>query len=129
MKLISTFVHGVFDYVLGTTLLFLPNLFGFADVGGAAELIPRALGGMILLQSLATRYELGFIKLLPMQVHLLNDYFGGILMATSPLIFGFHKLNGKYWATHVLLGIGIFFFTLLTEKQPRDSVIGEPKTA
>ena len=38
MRIIPTFVHGIADYVLGLVLLVLPNLFGFADMGGGAGL-------------------------------------------------------------------------------------------
>ncbi len=74
MKIIPTFVHGIFDYLGGIALLLAPNLFGFADVGGAAVMIPRILGVIILLQSICTRYELGLFKLIPMKMHLMNDY-------------------------------------------------------
>jgi hypothetical protein len=66
MKIISTFVHGVVDYAVGVALLVAPNLFGFAESGGAAVMVPRIVGVLILVQNVLTAYELGWFKVLPM---------------------------------------------------------------
>ena len=84
MRFIPTIVHGIADYILGVVLLFLPNIFGFADLGGPAVWIPRLLGIIDLVQSLATNYELGVLKILPMKLHLTNDYMASVFFAISP---------------------------------------------
>jgi hypothetical protein len=66
-------------------LLAAPNLFGFAEVGGAAVWVPRVVGVIVLLQSICTRYELGLVKMLPMKMHLMNDYVASIFLAASPV--------------------------------------------
>ncbi len=124
MKPIPTFLHGVADYVGGLALLLAPNLFGFADVGGAAVLVPRVLGVVILLQSVATRYELGLLKLLPMRMHLMNDYAASLFLAASPWLFGFNDEPRNAWLPHVMVGIGVFVLTLLTQTEPRSTGSG-----
>ncbi len=97
MKVIPTFVHGIFDYVGGIALLAAPNLFGFSDVGGAAVMIPRILGVVVLLQAISTRYEVGVLKVLPMKMHLMNDYVASLFLAASPWLFGFAAKGTRYW--------------------------------
>ena len=116
MKMITTFVHGVLDYVIGLALLLLPNLFGFADIGGAAVWVPRIVGIIVLLQSLATQYELGVIKLLPMKMHLMNDYIASLVLAASPWLFGFAKQPMNVWLPHLVFGLAIFGTSLMTKE-------------
>ena len=118
-KPIPTFVHGIADYLGGVALLLAPNLFGFADLGGSAVWVPRVLGVVILVQSLATRYELGVVKLLPMRMHLMNDYVASLFLAASPWLFGFHDRPAHAWVPHLVVGLGVFVLTLLTQTEPR----------
>jgi hypothetical protein len=119
MKIIPTFVHGIADYIGGIALLAAPNIFGFADVGGAAVWIPRILGVIILLQSICTRYEVGLIKVLPMKMHLMNDYIASLFLAASPWLFGFADQPSNVWMPHVVVGVLVFLLTLMTQSEPR----------
>lgn len=124
MKIIPTFVHGIGDYLGGIVLLAAPNIFGFADVGGAAVMIPRILGVIILLQAITTRYELGLVKVLPMRVHLMNDYGASLFLAASPWLFGFNDERSNAWMPHLIVGIAVFVFTLLTQTEPANASAG-----
>src|SRR5262249_24586227 len=97
MRIIPTMVHGIADYILGIVLLFLPNIFGFADLGGPAVWIPRILGIVDLLQSVATNYEVGVVKILPMKMPLMNDYVVSAFLAISPWLFGFSHRPANVW--------------------------------
>ena len=121
MKVLPTYVHGIFDYIGGVALLAAPNLFGFADVGGAAVWIPRILGIVVLLQSICTRYELGLVKMLPMKMHLMNDYVASIFLAASPWLFGFANGPSNQWMPHLVVGILVFVATLMTQSEPRSA--------
>jgi hypothetical protein len=115
MKMISTFIHGVLDYVVGIALLLAPNLFGFAEVGGAAVMVPRLVGLLILGQALMTAYELGVLKMLPVKAHLMNDYVVGLFLAVSPWIFDFSHRATNVWVPHVLVGLVILGTSAMTE--------------
>lgn len=117
MKMISTFAHGVLDLGVVLLLLVLPNLFGFADVGGAAVWVPRIVAIVALLQSLATQYELGLFKILPMKMHLMSDYVLAIFLAASPWLFGFADRATNVWVPHVIVAVVIFATTLMTKEQ------------
>ena len=123
MKIIPAFVHGIFDYIGGIALLAAPNLFGFADVGGAAVMVPRIIGLIVLLQSICTRYEVGLVKLIPMKMHLMNDYFASLFLAASPWIFGFNEGPSNQWMPHVVVGIAVFVLSLMTETEPRSTSV------
>jgi hypothetical protein len=119
MKFIPTFVHGLTDY-LGAVLLFItPNLFGFADEGGAAVWVPRVIAVITLLQALMTNYELGVARMMPMRMHLMSDYVAGIVLAASPWIFGFANRPANAWMPHLIFGILIVLTSAVTERHPR----------
>jgi hypothetical protein len=114
MKIIPAFVHGIFDYIGGIALLAAPNIFGFADEGGAAVMVPRIIGIIVLLQAICTRYEVGLVKLIPMKVHLMNDYIASLFLAASPWIFGFSDRPSNVWMPHVIVGLAVFVLSLMT---------------
>jgi uncharacterized membrane protein YtjA (UPF0391 family) len=119
MKVIPTFFHGIFDYIGGLALVAAPNLFGFSEIGGAAVWVPRVLGAIVLLQSICTRYEVGLVPVLPMKMHLMNDYVASIFLAASPWLFGFNDGPANSWIPHLIVGIAVFLVTLMTQTQPR----------
>lgn len=118
MKPIPTFVHGIFDYIGGAALLFAPEIFQFSEAGGAPVLVARVLGVVILLQSLVTKYELGALKIMPMQIHLMNDYLASAFLVASPWIFGFANAPSNVWLPHLAAGISVFTLTALTRTIP-----------
>jgi hypothetical protein len=76
-------------------------MFGFAGTG-LAQWIPVVLGASAILYSLVTRYELGFVGLISMPIHLWLDGFSGVLLAASPWLFGFSEV---VWLPHLLFGL------------------------
>lgn len=108
--MISTFAHGVIDYLVGAILIAAPFLFGFAD-GGAAQWATIAMGVIAVLYSLVTDYELGALRLLPMPVHLGIDLAFGPLLMALPWLFRFAD---QTWLPHLILGAGGVAVTALT---------------
>lgn len=119
MRILSTATHGVLDYIVAIALLAAPNLFGFAEYGGAAVMVPRFLGVAILLMALTTRFEFGLLKIIPMPVHLMADIMGGLLLVASPWLFGFADLPANAWTPHLAVGILVTGAGMMTERQPR----------
>lgn len=117
-KPISTLVHGAFDYLLGLLLIFAPNILGFANESGAAVMVPRWLGALIILQALCTAYELGAFKIISMRVHLVNDYVAGLFLAFSPWLLGFSNLSVNAWLPHVVFGVAIVTVSFFTQLYP-----------
>lgn len=134
---ISSRMHGMLDYPVGIALIAAPWLFGFSDVGGAAVVLPVALGVMVLGQSVVTDYELSLADILPLPAHLGVDVIGGIVLVASPFILGFVDESANAWLPHVIVGLGLIMSGLLTQPYrsdtaaPADStrqVQPEPKT-
>ena len=117
LRVIPTSVHGVLDYVTGGALLAAPELFGLKDVPASA-LTPRLAGGGATAYSLLTDYELGAVKLLPMPAHLALDALSGILLASSPWLFGYAKSGTRYWLPHVLVGASEVLAAMASKTQP-----------
>ena len=117
MKIISTKVHGVLDYLMGLVLFAAPWpwLLGFAD-GTAAQWVPITLGVMMIVMSFFTNYELGVIKVIPMGFHLGMDVLSGIFLAASPWIFGFSE---TVYLPHLILGIAEVGAGIMTRRTPK----------
>ena len=114
MQMISTRTHGFVDYVVGIILLIAPYVLGFAD-GTAAQWVPMALGAATIIYSLLTDYELGAVRVLPMPVHLALDGLSGLLLLTSPWLFGF--ADRVFWP-HLVIGIFEIVASITTRREP-----------
>jgi hypothetical protein len=122
MRIISSRVHGILDYLVGILLIAAPWIFGFA-FGGAETYVPVALGISAIVYSLCTNYELGAFHLIPMPAHLWLDLLSGIFLAASPWLFGFHE---KVYLPHLLAGVTEIIVSLLTQRKP--FINAAPKT-
>lgn len=114
MRFLPTQTHGVIDYLTGVLLMVAPWLFGFGR-GDAETWVPVILGIGAIAYSLLTDYELGYVKVLPMPVHLVLDGLSGVLLAASPWLFGFHEY---VYLPHLLLGLFEIGASLITKKAP-----------
>ena len=114
VPLLPSRVHGILDYVVGLVLIFLPRLFGF-QTGGYEEKIPVILGVAALAYSLITRYEWGLFKVLPFKLHLTLDFLSGVLLASSPWLFGFAD---RIWLPHLVFGLFEIAAAAITIPQP-----------
>ena len=101
MRLFSTRVHGMLDYLVGALLVGAPWMLGFAT-GGAAQWVFVGVGVGALVYSAFTDYEFGVVRALQMPVHLWLDALGGVFLAASPWLFGFDQ---RVWIPHVAAGL------------------------
>jgi hypothetical protein len=122
MRILSTYVHGILDYVVGLALILAPNIFGFSELGGPAVLLPRLLGTAAILFSLLTNYEWGVLKIIPMRVHLVVDFLSGALLAASPWLFGFATEPANAWAPHVVVGVMEILVVMMSQTEPRSNL-------
>lgn len=121
LRVLSTRVHGTLDYVLGLGLIFFPWIFGFADVGGAATLVPVTLGVAIIIYTLGTDYEWGALRVVSMGYHVALDLFGGIFLSLSPWIFGFADEERNAWLPHVIVGLILILVYFVSRTSPAKS--------
>ena len=114
MRFLPTRIHGLIDYVVGGTLIAAPNLLGFAD-GGPKQKVPVALGATVIGYSAVTNYERGLVKAIPMKLHLGLDVLSGIILASSPWVFGFAD---RIWWPHLLFGVMSIIVPQFTQTEP-----------
>ena len=122
VRFLPTKVHGVLDYVVGLALIFAPNIFQFADIGGSAVFIPRLLGVVLIAYSLFTRYEWGVIKVISMPYHLIVDFLAALFLALSPFLFGFSNKEANVWLPHVVVGIAVILVVIVSKTHPGSSM-------
>ena len=115
MKVISTKVHGILDYLVGVILIAAPWLLNF-NRDGAETWVPVILGVGVILYSLITDYELSISKTISMKTHLTLDVLSGIFLAASPWIFGF---NDYVYLPHLIFGILEIGAGTMTETRPK----------
>lgn len=114
MRFLPTRVHGVIDYVWGVALIATPWVFGFAN-GGAAQWVAVIFGLGAILYSLVTAYEVGVLRILPMELHLGLDAVAGVFLAASPWLFGFAR---EVFLPHLLFGLFSVVASLVTKTEP-----------
>ena len=95
-----------------------PWLFGFAT-GGAAQWAAIVFGAGAILYSLLTAYELGAVRIIPMEAHLLLDGVAGAALAISPWLFGF---AGQTYAPHLAFGVFSVVASLITHRHPSNPI-------
>lgn len=113
MRFLSSKVHTIIGVIVGIALLFAPELFSLGE-SQAASMVPRLLGIFIIVSELVTTSPYGLIKLVPMRAHLIIDYVTGIFLAVSPWLFGFADLEMNFWLPHVIVGVAIVLYALVT---------------
>ena len=100
-------MHAVLDYLWGIAHTYAPEMFGYAG-NEAANAFSKFRGVSMVGASLITRYELGLIKLIPFNMHLLLDFLGAMLGLASPWLFGFDK---DQKARNAAIGFSLFELT------------------
>ncbi len=100
--------------IVGLALLVAPELFGLHD-NQAASLVPRLVGIFIIVSELVTTSPYGLLKLVPMRAHLVVDYITGIFLILSPWLFSFADEALHFWLPHVIVGVLVVAYALLTD--------------
>jgi hypothetical protein len=120
MRFLPTRIHAIIGLVVGIALLLAPNIFGFNDVGGAAEAIPRILGILLIISELITNNGLSPVRAMSMSTHLALDVIAGAFLAISPWLFGFSDTETNAWVPHLIVGLLIMGYALVTRTVPDD---------
>lgn len=110
-KVLDPKVHGVLDYGLAALFLILPSVLGFTDLAATVSYI---IGAVYTLTSLATKYPLGVIKLIPFPTHGVLETIMALAWLIFPWIFGF---SGDAVARNffIIAGLGLLAVVVLTD--------------
>jgi hypothetical protein len=113
MRFLSVKTHTIIGLIFGILLLFVPGLLGFSD-NAAATAIAQVVGIFVILSELVTTSQFSPLKLVPMRVHLILDYITGIFLVISPWLFGFADTPANEWIPHLIVGILVIGYALVT---------------
>jgi hypothetical protein len=113
MKILSSTTHTIIGIIVGLALVAAPWLFGFADTN-APKIVAMAVGVFILLSELTNTSPVSLVKLVPMRVHIILDVITGLFLLVSPWLFGFADLSANAWVPHVVVGLLVAGYALMT---------------
>jgi hypothetical protein len=121
MKILSPRTHTIIGFIVGLALLFAPNIFGFSDVGGAAVMVPRIVGIIVLISELTVRGSFSRMDMVPMSAHLAMDVVIGAFLALSPWLFGFSDQGTNAWLPHLIVGLLIIGYVPITRTNDEEA--------
>ena len=121
IRIVPTWLHGIFDYIGGIGLITAPFVFGYYSLGGIVVILPIVLGIGLIVYSLLTDYERGIpaLKFIPMPVHLVMDFVAAALLAASPFVLGFSNKGLNVWVPDVVAGLGVIVLVLVSQTHPQ----------
>lgn len=126
MRVINSRTHTIIGLVVGAVLIVAPWLLGFGDDSDAATWSAVGVGVFIVLNELITTSPASPVKLVPMSVHLILDIVTGIFLALTPWFFGFADEDANVWVPHVVVGILVAGYALMTRAD--DPEVRGPRT-
>ena len=112
---ISLSTYGVINWLAVVLLLGSPWALGFYKLGGAALFLPLLFGWLEFIMAVFSNNKHGFIKQMPMEMHLFLDVIMGSFLMMSPFIFHF---SDKVVWPQVLIGGLVFIAGAFTHKSP-----------
>ena len=112
---ISLSTYGVINWLAVVLLLGSPWALGFYKLGGAALFLPLLFGWIEFIMAVFSNNKHGFIKQMPMEMHLFLDVIMGSFLLMSPFIFHF---SDKVVWPQVLIGGLVFIAGAFTHKSP-----------
>lgn len=114
MRVIDSRTHTIIGLLVGVVLIVAPWLLTFADESDAATWSAVGVGVFIVLNELITTSPASPVKLVPMSVHLILDMVTGVFLALTPWFFGFADEDWFVWVPHVVVGILVAGYALMT---------------
>jgi hypothetical protein len=113
-------VHAMFEPVVAIVLIAAPWIFGFDDVGSATA-VSIAVGAIMLISGMSTRWRLSLVKLIPLRTHFLTDLALGAVLIVAPFVFG-DSDRGDATRFLVIMGVLELLTALSTRWDLREEV-------
>jgi hypothetical protein len=79
--------HAAIEPIVAIFLIAAPWIFGFDDVGSATA-VSIAVGALMLISGMTTRWRLSLVKLIPLRTHFRMDLVLGAVLIVAPFVFG-----------------------------------------
>jgi phosphoglycerol transferase MdoB-like AlkP superfamily enzyme len=114
MKLISSRTHTVIGLIVGAALVVAPWILQFDDVK-AAKWSAVLVGLFVLVNEIVTTSPASPLKIVPMRVHVALDVVTGVFLLATPFLFRFADEDANKWVPHVVVGVLIAGYALVTD--------------
>jgi hypothetical protein len=114
VRFLPAWFHAIADYAVGITLIAVALIVGGTGVAVATGV---AVGAVVLVVSMLTRYPLGVAKVLPFTVHSAGDYLAAALLVLAPFVLGFTDTDGGLAAFYIVAGLAVLGVSLVTNYQ------------
>src|SRR5688572_1626824 len=98
VRLLPAWLHAIADYAVGVLLIVAALAVGGTGVAVATGVV---VGAVVLLVSMATKYPLGVVKVLPFTLHSAGDYLAAALLLVAPFALGFSDTDGVLTALYI----------------------------
>jgi hypothetical protein len=79
--------HAALEPVVAIVLIAAPWIFGFDDVRSATA-VSIAVGAIMLISGMSTRWRLSVVKLIPLRTHFMTDLALGVVLIVAPFVLG-----------------------------------------
>jgi len=79
--------HAALEPLVAIVLIAAPWIFGFNDVGSATA-VSIAVGAIMLVSGMTTRWRMSLVKLIPLRMHFMTDLVLGVVLIVAPFVFG-----------------------------------------
>ena len=110
-------IHNILDYAAGVVLLFVPAIFGFAEIDAARNSFLFS-GLALIAYSLLTRYNYALWRAISVQTHMGLDILNGVFVMLAPWLFGYRDLlTSGQEVLHYVLALGLFGLVAFTRTQ------------
>ncbi len=110
MKFITSKMHGIIDLLIVVFLLASPSVFGFT---GTLATFTYVLGGIHLLLTILTNFNVGLIKVIPFAVHGAIEFM--VSIALIVLAYTLFKDNAAGKLYYISFGTIVLLTWLLTD--------------
>src|SRR3954449_4473157 len=117
--------HAALEPIVAIVLIAAPWIFGFDDVGSATA-TSSAVGVIMLISGMSTRWRFSLVKMIPLRTHFRMDLVLGAVLIVAPFVFG-DSDRGDATRFLVIMGILELGTALMTRWDLREEV--GPRTA
>jgi len=111
LRFLSSANHGIVDYVAGIALIIAPFILKLGGSNPLALWISVATGIIVIIVSLATKYQYGVFKLIPFDGHLILDLLAATSFMFVPVLL---KLEGIEEAYFYINAVTVYLVVAVT---------------
>src|SRR4051812_32271504 len=120
-------MHAALEPIVAIVLIAAPWIFGFDDVSSATA-VSIAVGVLMLISGMSTRWRMSLVKLIPLRTHFRMDLVLGAVLIVAPFVLG-DSDRGDATRFLVIMGVLELATALATRWDLREEVAPRGRSA